>query len=129
MRLTCIVKAVLLSIAFSLGHAQSSEQKTYISFRHASGDTTIISRRDSAGVQFISLNDFLKSLHLSVFINDSTRKLESLIANQFVRFTDRNPFVVITERTTNTSVIYQMSGSVVRRNGDYFVSAASFIPL
>ena len=129
MRLTCILKAVLFSLALSLGHAQSSDHKTFFPFRLASGDTTIVSRRDSAGSQFISLNDFLKSLHLPVFINDSTRKLESLIANQFIRFTDRNPFVVITDRTTNTSVLYQMSGSVMLKNGEYFVSAASFIPL
>ena len=51
------------------------------------------------------------------------------LALQLVRFTDGNPFVVITERTTNTAAIYQMSNSVIRKNGDFFVSADAFIPL
>jgi N-acetylmuramoyl-L-alanine amidase len=129
MRLTCIFKTILFSFALSLCHAQSPGTKTFISFRLASGDTTVIGMRDSAGIQSISINDFFKSLQLPVYINDSSGKLESVIAMQVVRFTSRNPFVVITERTSNTASIYQMSGSVVRKNDDFFISAAAFIPL
>jgi len=129
MRLACFSKAILFSFMFSLCHAQTTEHKTSISFRLASGDTTVIGSVDSAGVLFFSLNDFLKSLQLPASVNDSTGKLECLIAMQLVRFTDRNPFVVITERTTNTSTIYQMSGDVIRKRHDFFVSANAFIPL
>jgi N-acetylmuramoyl-L-alanine amidase len=129
MRLTCISKAILFSIVFSLCHAQTIEHNTSISFRLASGDTVVIGSADSAGVLFFSLNDFLKSLQFPASINDSTGKIECLIAKQLVRFTDRNPFVVITERTTNTATIYQMFNRVIRKRGDFFVSATAFIPL
>jgi N-acetylmuramoyl-L-alanine amidase len=129
MRLACFSKTILFSIVFSLCHAQTIEHKTSISFRLASGDTTVIGSVDSAGVLFFSLNDFLKSLRLPASVNDSTGKIECLIAMQLVRFTDRNPFVVITERASNTATIYQMSGSVIRKRGDFFVSAIAFIPL
>jgi hypothetical protein len=99
---------------FSLCHAQTFEHKTSIAFRLASGDTVLIGSADSAGVLFFSLNDFLKSLQLPASVNDSTGKIECLIALQLVRFTQRNPFVVITERTTNTATIYQMSNGVIR---------------
>lgn len=129
MRLACFLKAIIISLVFSLCHAQTIEQKTSISFRLASGDTAIVGSVDSASVLFFSLNDFLKSSQFPSSINDSTGKIECLIGMQLVRFTDRNPFVVITERTTNTATIYQMSVSVIRKNGDFFVPAAEFIPL
>jgi N-acetylmuramoyl-L-alanine amidase len=114
---------------FSLCNAQTIDHNTSLSFRLASGDTTVIGRVDSAGVLFFSLNDFLKSLQLPASVNDSTGKIECLIALQLVRFTDRNPFVVITERTTNTATMYQMSDNVIRRHSDFFVPATAFIPL
>jgi len=129
MRLACFSKAILFSFVFSLCHTQTTEYKTSISFHLESGDTTVISSVDSAGILFFSLNDFLKSLQLPASVNDSTGKIECLIAMQLVRFTDHNPFVVITERTSNTASIYQMSGSVIRKHGDLFVSANAFIPL
>ena len=127
MRLACFSKAILFSLVFSLCQAQTTEHKTSISFRLASGDTTVINSVDSAGVLFFSLNGFLKSLQIPSSVNDSTGKIECLIAMQLVRFTDRNPFVVITERTSNTATIYQMSASVIRRRGEFFVPANTFI--
>jgi N-acetylmuramoyl-L-alanine amidase len=129
MRLACFSKAILFSIMFSLCHAQTTEHKESIPFRLATGDTVFISRLDSAGIFFFSLNEFLKTLQLPASVNDSTGKIECLIAMQLVHFTDRNPFVVITERTTNTATIYQMSGRVIRKQGVFFVPAATFIPL
>ena len=129
MRLAWISKAIPFLIVFSLCHAQTIEHTASISFRLPSGDTVAIGSADSAGVLFISLNDFLKSLQLPASINDSTGKIECLIAMQLVRFTQRNPFVVITERTTNTSTIYQMPCKVIRKGKDFYVSADAFIPL
>jgi len=129
MKPTSIVKAIIFSLVFSLSHAQTVEHKATLPFRLASGDTVVIGRIDSADVLFFSLSDFLKSMQLPAVINDSTGKIECLIALQLVRFTDRNPFVVITERTTNTAVIYQMPTQVIRWHGDFFVPAFAFIPL
>jgi N-acetylmuramoyl-L-alanine amidase len=129
MKPACFSKVLLFFALFSLCHAQPTEHKTSIPFRLASGDTTMIGCVDSAGVVFFSLSDFLKSLQLPASVNDSTGKIECLIALQLVRFTDRNPFVVITERSSNTSTIYQMSGNVIRRQGDFFVPTNTFMHL
>ncbi len=129
MRLACFSKAIFFSFVFSLCQAQTTEYKTFISFRLTSGDTTVIGGVDSAGVLFFSLNDFLKSLQLPASVNDTTGKIECLIGMQLVRFTNHNPFVVITERTSNTSTVYQMSSNVLCKHGEFFVSASAFIPL
>ncbi len=127
MRLACFLKVILFSFVFSLCQAQATEHKTFISFRLISGDTTVIGSVDSAGVLFFSLNDFLNYLQLPASVNDTTGKIECLIGMQLVRFTNHNPFVVITERTSNTSTIYQMSNNVLRKDGEFFVSTSAFI--
>ncbi len=120
---------VLFLVLFSLSHAQQAVHESSLAFRHAPGDTSFVSSIDSAGVLYLSLNDFLRSLQLPASIDDSTGKIECLIALQLVRFTDRNPFVVITERISNTATIYQMPWNVIRRHDMFFVPSLAFAPL
>jgi len=100
-----------------------------ITFHLANGDSTLIRTLDSAEVTYLSLSDFLKPLRLPGILNDSTGKIECLIASQLVRFTDKNPFVVITERLSNTASVYQMPIRTVRRYQEYYVPAAIFVTL
>ena len=64
-----------------------------------------------------------------MYINDSTGKIECQFALQYVRFTDRNPFVVIVEKATYTATIYQMYNNVIRKNDDFYVPTNAFITL
>jgi N-acetylmuramoyl-L-alanine amidase len=105
------------------------ERETSITFRLANGDTTIVHCIDSAEVIYLSLNDFLRPLKLPGIVQDSTEKIECLIASQLVRFTARNPFVVITERVSNTAMVYQMPMQAFRRDGEFFVPALTFVTL
>jgi len=129
MRLSRFFDVLLCSFIFSLCTAQTEVHNATLPFRLASGDTVILSSIDSAGVIFFSLNDFLKSSQVPATINDTTGKIECLMNMELVRFTDHNPFVVITERITNTSTIYQMTNAVIRKDGNYFVPADGFLPL
>jgi N-acetylmuramoyl-L-alanine amidase len=130
MRSSILRNSIVLSLVlFSFTHAQKALHESSFAFHLAPGDTSSVSTIDSAGVLFISLNDFLRSLQLPASINDSTGKIECLLALQLVRFTDRNPFVVITERISNTATVYQMPGKVFRRNGIFFVPILAFAPL
>jgi N-acetylmuramoyl-L-alanine amidase len=129
MRLACFSNVILFSIVFSLSHAQTSGHSGSIPFRLASGDTVFVRSIDSSGILFISLNEFLKSSRLPAAVNDTTGKIECLLGINLVCFTDRSPFIVITERTTTSSSIYQMTSAVIRKNGDYFVQADVFVSL
>jgi N-acetylmuramoyl-L-alanine amidase len=129
MKSSRLLKVFFFTLVFSLCSAQTKEQIKSIPFRLASGDTVAIGRVDSAGILFFSLGGFLKSLQYPASVNDSTGKIECLIGMQLVRFTHHSPFVVITERTTNTSTIYQMSCTVIRKYADFYVPATEFIPL
>ena len=119
----------LLVVSFILCYSQETERGTPITFRLANGDTAFVHTLDSAEVLYLSLDDFLKPLQLPGIVNDSTGKIECLIASQLVRFTNQNPFVVITERLSNTATVYQMPAQVIRKDGEFFVPIFTFVPL
>jgi N-acetylmuramoyl-L-alanine amidase len=126
----CFWKFLFLSfISFSLCHSQENDQETPITFHLANGNTALIRTLDSAEVLYLSLNDFLKPLQLPGILNDSTGKIECLIASQLVRFTNRNPFVVITERLSNTATVYQMPTQVIRKHGEFYIPVLTFVAL
>jgi N-acetylmuramoyl-L-alanine amidase len=129
MKSTGILLAFLFPFVFSLCNAQANDRVSTLSFKLASGDTTTIASFDTAGVLYFSLNDFLKSMHIPASINDSTGKIECLIGMSLVRFTDRNSFIVITERTTNNASSYQVTNCIIRLHGNFFVPASIFITL
>jgi N-acetylmuramoyl-L-alanine amidase len=123
-------KILFFSVIFSfLCNSQEIGIESTITFRLANGDSTLIRSLDSAEVTYLSLTDFLRPLHLPGILNDSTGKIECLIASQLVRFTDKNPFVVITERPSNTSSVYQMPIRTIRRYQEYYVPASIFVML
>jgi N-acetylmuramoyl-L-alanine amidase len=126
----CFWKFLFLSvISFFMCHSQEIDRETPITFRLANGDTALIRTLDSAEVLYLSLNDFLKPLQFPGILNDSTGKIECLIASQLVRFTDQNPFVVITERSSNTATVYQMPIRTIRRQREFYVPASTFVAL
>jgi N-acetylmuramoyl-L-alanine amidase len=130
MRPVHFLKTTLLSaLTILLCHSQPFGNDTSITFRPFSGDSVLVSCIDSSDVLYMSLNDFIRPLQIPGIVNDSTKKIECLIASQLVRFTAQNPFVVITERTTNTAVIYQMPNKVIHRNDVFFVPVSAFVPL
>lgn len=114
---------------FSLCQSQENAQEALITFHMANGDTAFVRSIDSSEVLYLNLNDFLKPQKLPGIVQDSTEKIECLIASQLLRFTAGNPFVVITERLSNTASVYQMPIQAVRRNGDFYVPIAMFTVL
>jgi N-acetylmuramoyl-L-alanine amidase len=122
--------SLLFSTAFfSLCYPGTPGREMKIPFRLASGDTVEIAGIDSSGIVYFSLNDFLRSQQYSASTDDSIGTLESFISSQLVQFTALSPFVVITQRFSNNSTVYQMTGQTIRTRGKYFVPAAAFIPL
>jgi N-acetylmuramoyl-L-alanine amidase len=130
MNRSCFWKFLFLSvISFALCHSQETGQETPITFRLVNGDTAFVRTLDSNEVLYLSLNDFLKPLQLPGILNDSTGKIECLIASQLVRFTNQNPFVVITDRLSNTATVYQMPAQVIRSHGEFYIPALTFVAL
>ncbi len=84
---------------------------------------------DSLGVTFISLNDLASSLSLTVAVNDTVRKLELRVHHHRIKVTADNPFVVITELSTNSASVSQMPLPVLFHDGTYFAPLSPFLTL
>jgi N-acetylmuramoyl-L-alanine amidase len=104
-------------------------QKNMLTFVVNGRDTSVIHTENYFGVLYISLQDFLKGVNLPASINDSTKKIECLLGAQLVRFTDRNPFIVITERISNNSSVYQMPNPTIKPGEMFLVPADHFLSL
>ena len=127
MKLSLINVVLVLSIFCANGYAEKNDTPFMLIGR--AGDTTFVQRYDSAGVSYLALNDFFDTLQIPIVVNDTTGKIEALIASQLVRFTDRSPFVVITERVSNTSTVYQLPSMITRQKDIWYAPAFAFIPL
>jgi N-acetylmuramoyl-L-alanine amidase len=127
MKFSIINVVLFLSLLGTIGYSEKND--TPFTLIDRTGDTTSVQHFDSAGVSYLSLNDFFNPLHIPIAVNDSTGKIEVLIASQLVRFTDRSPFVVITERVSNNSTVYQLPSGIIRHNDAWYAPAFAFIPL
>ncbi len=116
---------LLCQVVLTTSFLGASEERP-ISLRVAAGDTTILRGVDSSGVTFIPVEAFCHALQLPYAQNDTTGKIEFLLASRFVRCTMNNPFVVITERTTGSAFVYQLPRSAIRIDSAIYAPAASF---
>ncbi|MBI4417604.1 MAG: N-acetylmuramoyl-L-alanine amidase, partial [Ignavibacteriales bacterium] len=82
---------------------------------------------DRSDVVYLALNDLLSTLSLPSSVNAEVRKLEFRIASHRVKITADNPFLVITDLTTNAASVYQMPVGTVLDNDVYFVPAEEFL--
>ncbi len=130
MRSTRLLKIIpFIILLFQIGLAQKFKPEGLILFRDSQIDTNFIRSIDSSGILYLALNDFLKSQKCPASVNDSLGKIECLIDKQLMRFTENNPFVVITERVTNNASIYQMPNKTIRINSEFYVPLNEFILL
>jgi N-acetylmuramoyl-L-alanine amidase len=125
-RLVLVVQALALAIA--LPDSCFSEHIT-IRVKLTARDSVEIPGFDSSGVKFLSVNDFVGALKINYAVNDTARKLELRLPNQRVKLSARNPFVVITDLSSNSSSVYQLSAATVVREGKYFAPLLAFVSM
>lgn len=81
---------------------------------------------DSAGVLYVSMNDAASRLNLPLLRNDADQKLEIRFAGQKIKFTARNPFIVITEVASNWADVYLSPQEVFLRDTTYYAPLSVF---
>lgn len=84
---------------------------------------------DSAGVTYLSLNDFAAALALTVGRNDSWKKFEIRLPAHRIKVTATNSFVVITELATNAASVSQLGQPVIVFDSTYYVPVQTFLQL
>lgn len=111
---------VLLLCSLSL-FAQNQYTYTTLQFVPTKTDTIAVEVLKDSSTIYVSLTTILRSLSLPFVINDTTKKIEFLAGKYLVRFTENNPYVVLTERKDNTYSVYQMPRNTLRYERYFYV--------
>jgi len=72
---------------------------------------------------YFSIKDFAEATSVNYFFNEKNRKIELKFDKFLLKITAKNPYYVITEKTSGKQVIYQLPTS------SYYFGSLIFIPL
>ncbi len=75
------------------------------------------------GNYYLSLKDFADQLQINYYYNQAAKKIELKNDKYLLKVSSRNPFVILTERKTNSQKVFQLATST------YYVADKIFIPL
>lgn len=84
---------------------------------------------DTLNTTYLALNDFAASLNVPLTKNDSTLKLELRLQSHRLKVSANNPFVVITDLTTNAASVSQFPKPVLFRDSTFFVPLPTFVQI
>lgn len=76
---------------------------------------------------YLCLNDFVSLFHFPFAINAEVQKLEFRLSLHRVKITARNPFVVITDLSSNAAGVSQLSMNAILADSAYYVPAEEFV--
>ena len=82
---------------------------------------------ERSDVIFLALNDFIQLFELPSSINAAVRKCEFRLAFHRVKVTAENPYLVITDLSSNAASVIQLPTDALLDGDVYFVPAAEFI--
>jgi N-acetylmuramoyl-L-alanine amidase len=110
---------ILLLFSFGNSLAQQVENLFVVSDK----GTKSVSAWMHEGILYVSISELAEALTINYFENESTGKVE-LKSNYFLlKSSPRNPFIVVTPRSSGTPKVYQLPTST------YFRGNETFIPL
>ena len=120
------ITAFLLVAVLASSHSYAEGRKTLL-LTSGSKDTVSLRGMDSSSVLFVSLKDLAGALKLTGVENTTVGKYEIRLPHHRVKCTKGNPFLVITDLSTNTATVYQLPRSVIAESGLYFVPLETFV--
>jgi N-acetylmuramoyl-L-alanine amidase len=82
---------------------------------------------DSLGVVYLAVNDFISALDLPFGESVETRKIEFRLPTYRLKVTADNPYLVITDLSTKSASVYQLSLPSVFESGVYYVPLLEFM--
>lgn len=87
----------------------------------------LIRAMERSDVVFFALNDFVDLFELPNAENKSVQKLEFRLSSHRIKVTAENPYLVITDLSSNAASVYQLTTNALLKEDVYYVPAAEFI--
>ena len=121
-----VFRSVALTV-FLFSGVSASPDTVSISLRIENNFPLNIRGLDRSEVVYLALDDFVSRLSLPFAINSEVRKLEFRVASHRVKITANNPFLVITDLSTNAASVFQLPMNAVFVDEAYFVPVVEFL--
>ena len=116
---------LLVVVTSALFLAPAQQKRIFVKIGQQ--EPVAISAFDSAGVVYVSMNDAAAKLNLPSIHSQDVRKLELRLVGQKIKLTAGNPFIVITEVTSNLSDVYLSPQQVIFKDS-VFYAPMSILP-
>jgi N-acetylmuramoyl-L-alanine amidase len=108
---------ILLLLAFGISFAQQVENLFIVNDK----GTKSVSAWMREGILYVSISELAEALSINYFENDETGKVE-LKSNYFLlKSSPRNPFIVVTPRSSGAPKVYQLPTSTYLRGNKTFI--------
>jgi N-acetylmuramoyl-L-alanine amidase len=108
---------ILLLFSFGNSLAQQVENLFVVSDK----GTKSVSALMREGILFVSISELAEALSINYFSNETTGKVE-LKSNYFLlKSSPRNPFIIVTSRSSGTPKVYQLPTSTYLKGNDTFI--------
>lgn len=108
-------------------YGSASPDTVSIAVKIESGPPVLIQALERSNLVFLSLNDFIRLFEFPSSTNVTVRKTEFRLAFHRVKVTAENPYLVITDLSSNAASVVQLSAETFIDRDNYFVPADEFI--
>ncbi len=126
-RLQWITSFICLSLAPAAGLSASPADTVSVSVQMEQRPPVLIRGLERSDVVFLALNDFISLFGLPSSVNESVRKIEFRLLFHRVKVTAQNPYLVITDLSSNAASVYQLPADAVLQQDIYYVPADEFV--
>lgn len=117
----------LLCLFLLPAYGSASPDTVSIAVKIESQSPVLIRALERSDVVFLSLNDFIRLFEFPASTNAAVRKTEFRLAFHRVKVTAGNPYLVITDLSSNAASVVQLSADAFVEGDSYFVPAHEFI--
>jgi len=122
-----IIPFLCLFLLPAAGLSASPRDTVSVSVRIGTEPPVSIRAQERSDVVFLSLNDFIRVFRFPSSVNATVRKAEFRIAFHRVKVTAENPYLVITDLSSNAASVIQLPTDAFVEGDLYFVPAGEFI--
>jgi len=115
------MKNLLCLIIFIISFTSLLAQQVDTLFVTTEKGTMSVSAWQREGILYVPISEFAEALSINYFKNDKTGKVE-LKSNYFLlKTTPRNPYIIVTPRSSGVPKVYQLPSSTYFRNDETLV--------
>jgi len=115
------MKKIIILILFLIAFENSFAQQIENVFIVTDNQTKSVSAWMREGILYVSISELAEALSINYFENEATGKVELKSNYYLFKSTPKNPFIIVTPRSSGVPKVYQLPTSTYLRNNKTFI--------